>query len=88
MFQNSRQCCTEVLPSQGVPFAVINRGPSFLPLNTRYGSNALTGQTVCSVAPRKRWIPCRKGSVFDCLIVTRTSDGSTILSMAISLIVR
>ena len=58
------------------------------PRNTRYGSIALTGHTACSVTPRKRLIPCRKVSVFDCLMVTRTTDDSTFLSMAISLTVR
>ena len=84
--QSSKPMCFKIVDNavlkycrvRGVPLAVINRGPSFFSLNTKYGSIALTGQTVCSVAPKKRLIPCRKGSVFDCLIVTHTTDGWTV----------
>ena len=60
---------------------VINSGPFLLPLKA-----LLTGYTAWSVIPTT---PCLKGgSVFDCLMVTRTTNGVILLSVAISFTAR
>ena len=65
------------------------RGPSILPRTTRYvNSAATTGHRGKSVLLRTMDDPCRKGSVFDCLIRTDTTCGFSMSSTVMSLMVR
>ena len=66
------------------PDANLNRGPGAEPLQSRKERIAATGQSSASVRPTNRQIPRRNGSVFDCLIETRTNDGFRALSTATS----
>ena len=65
---------------RGKPLFEMNSEPCVLPLIAKYGSKALTGHTTESVFLRHSLAPFRKGSVFDCLIVSQIMVGAVLLS--------
>ena len=83
----ARMLSSELLNKSRVsllPSPRINRGPSRLPLTTKYGKSASTGQSCESVFPKHKVTPCLKGSVFDCLMFTLSIRGLALLSTATS----
>ena len=67
-----------------LPSAIMNKGPSRLPLTAMYGKSASTGQSCESFLPKHKVTPCLKGSVFDCLMITFSIRGLALLSTATS----
>ena len=65
-----KRCLVRTCPS-----ANRNRGPGSISLACKKSRTAATGQRSLPVAPTNKSIPLRKGSVFDCFILTRTNDG-------------
>ena len=69
---------------RNVPSLKTNRGPGTAGRLAIKASIARTGHRSLNVLPRKMETPLRKGSVLLCRRITRTTDGASLLSTAIS----